>query len=97
MSSGRWEGLLRLAGEAVEQGSRAIERVALESAQRPFAILERLPRIGRASEVVHLLFDASVTSSHGAIRLLNQAAGAALRPIANHLDGESTRGGPERG
>ncbi len=36
----RWRGLLALVRDAVEHSSRAVERIQLDVAERPFAILE---------------------------------------------------------
>ena len=44
----RWRGLVALVRDGVEHGSRAVEKVHLETAERTFAILEADPRRGAA-------------------------------------------------
>ena len=41
----RWRGLKSLVRDAVEHGSRAIEKVHKETADKPFLILESIPAI----------------------------------------------------
>jgi hypothetical protein len=74
----RWRGLASLVVDAVEHGSRAVEHIQKETARRPFAILERIPPIAAPARGVHLVHDAAVSGVHGAIRLVNQAAGAVI-------------------
>jgi len=94
MSASRWRGLQRLVEDAVEHGSRAIERVQVESATRPFALLESLPGLGPAVRAVHVLHDASAASTHLTIRGVNSLVGVMLRPAIDLLErgaGEPTR------
>jgi hypothetical protein len=65
----QWRGLTTLVRDAVEHGSRAIERIQKETAARPFAILEAIPPIATPAKVIHALHDASIASTHAAIRL----------------------------
>lgn len=74
----KWLGLQALVQDAVEHGSRAIERVQLESARRPFAILEHVPGVAEAARVVHAAHDVSVITTHAVVRAVNGAAGAAI-------------------
>jgi hypothetical protein len=64
--------------DAVEHGSRAIERIQIESARRPFAIVELIPAVATPARVAHGLHDASVTAVHGTIRAVNAAASRAV-------------------
>lgn len=73
----QWRGLQALVTEAVDHGSRAVERIQLESARRPFLVLERLPGIAPIAAFVHAGYDASVIATHAIIRLANEGAGAA--------------------
>ncbi len=90
----RWRGLVMLVADAVEHGSRAIERVHKETAQRPFGVLERIPPIALPAKAVHAIHDATVGGVHGAIRLVNRAVsvtvGAAL-DVAEHTAADATR------
>ncbi len=72
----RWRGLKSLLIDAVEHGSRAVERVQKETAARPFAILEDLPDVGAPAKIVHAVHDVAVTGVHGAIRVVNKLVGA---------------------
>jgi hypothetical protein len=71
----RWRGLVALARDAVEHGSRAIERVHLETANRPFWILEKIPVVALPSKVVHAIHDATVKGVHGTVRLVARGVG----------------------
>lgn len=70
----RWRGLAALVQDAVDHGSRAVERVQKATAQRPFAVLEKIPSIATVARGVHAVHDASVTTVHGAIRAVNRVA-----------------------
>lgn len=70
-SKKRWRGLVKLVGEAVENGSRAVEKVHLETARRPFAILEHIPGVATPAKVVHGVHDLSVSSVYFTIRAVN--------------------------
>jgi hypothetical protein len=88
----RWRGLTALVADAVEHGSRAVERVQKATAQRPFAVLEKIPSIATVARGVHAVHDASVTTVHGAIRAVNRVAG---RTITVVVDTISERGPSE--
>jgi hypothetical protein len=74
----RWRGLKSLVADAVEHGSRAVEKVHKEIADKPFAILEAIPPIRVPAKVVHVIHDAAVTTTHVAIRAVNVAVSASL-------------------
>lgn len=82
----RWRGLKSLVVDAVEHGSRAIERVQKETAARPFAILEMIPPIAAPAKVVHVIYDASVSVTHGTIRLVNSAVSGALDVVIDVVE-----------
>jgi hypothetical protein len=67
----RWKGLSSLVGDAVEHGSKAIERIHMATARRPFEIIERIPAIGAPTKVVHGVHDAIVTNTYNQIRFWN--------------------------
>jgi hypothetical protein len=71
----KWKGLGALVVDAVDGGSRAVERIQLKSAQRPFAILEQVPVIAPAGRAVHLVHTAAVTTVHAGVRLVARAVG----------------------
>jgi hypothetical protein len=82
----RWRGLRRLVEDAVEHGSRAVERVQKQTARWPFAVLEQIPPIAVPAKVVHLIYDASVTGVHGTIRLVNKAVGQGLELVIDAVE-----------
>ena len=90
----RWRGLANLVGDAVEHGSRVVERVQKATAQRPFAILEKVPSVATVARGVHAVHDASVTAVHGAIRTVNRVATRTAIVVVDTLkergDGDGT-------
>ena len=74
----RWRGLVVLVKEAVENGSRAVEKIQKETAARPFGLLEQIPPIAGPVKLVHGVYDLSVTTTHTAIRSVNKVVGDAL-------------------
>lgn len=68
-------GLNDLLQTAVEQGASAVERVHMETARRPFAILEQIPVLGTPSKGVHLVHDGLVKFSYGAVRAITRLVG----------------------
>jgi len=73
VSAERWRGLAALVGDAVEHGSRAVERVQVDLARRPFALLEAIPPLAAPARVVHAVHDGTLAVTHGAIRLVSRA------------------------
>jgi hypothetical protein len=69
----RWRGVAKLVTDAVEEGSKAVERIQKETARRPFAILEMIPAIAVPALAAHVIHDATVSGVHGAIRLVTRA------------------------
>lgn len=74
----RLRGLVSLVVDAVEHGSRAVERLHLGTTQRTFDVLEALPVVETPARVVHAVHDVSVRGVYGAIRLVNKGVGAAV-------------------
>jgi hypothetical protein len=75
---GRWRGVVALVRDAVEHGSRAVERIQIESARRPFGIIEHIPGVATPTRIVHGIHDASVTAVHEVIRAVNGAIGGTV-------------------
>lgn len=69
----RWRGVVKLVTDAVEHGSKAVERIQKETAQRPFGILEMIPLVAVPARAVHVIHDVTVSGVHGAIRLVTRA------------------------
>ena len=72
--------------DAVEHGSRAVERVQIETARRPFAVLEQVPGVAQPARVVHVAHDASVAAVHGIIRGVNAVVGAAVDVVLRQAE-----------
>jgi hypothetical protein len=88
----RWRGLRALVTDAVEHGSRAIERVQMDTAKRTFDVLEAIPPIAAPVKLVHLVHDATVGGVYGTIRVVNQVVGASVEAAFEAVDeGEAKR------
>jgi hypothetical protein len=74
----RWKGLRALIGDAVEHGAAAIERVHVETAKRPFTVMEQIPGLAEPVKGIHQIHDAIVSNTYGAVRLVNRAVGQAI-------------------
>jgi hypothetical protein len=74
----RWRGLKALVIDAVEHGSRAVERVQREMAAVPFDILEQIPPLAAPTKEVRVVYEASLTGVHRAVRLVNRGVSRAL-------------------
>lgn len=74
----RWRGAVALLRDAVEHGSRSVQRIQIETARRPFVIIEHIPVVAAPTRIVHGVHDASVTAVHEVIRAVNGAVGATL-------------------
>ena len=77
----RWRGLAKLVVDAVEHGSAAVERVQMETARRPFVILEHIPPIADAARGVHVVHDVAVSSVYTIIRRVNGIAGKTIDAV----------------
>lgn len=82
----RIRGLKQLLQDAVEHGSLAVERVQLERAKLPFALLESVPEIAAPARGVHILHDAAVSTTHGMIRLVNRVVGDTLDAVIDEVE-----------
>ena len=61
-------GLAALLRDVLEHGSRAAERLQLDSAARPFALLEAMPTLAGAATIGQAVHDGAVTAMHGILR-----------------------------
>ncbi len=90
----RWRGLKALVQEAVEQGSRAVERLQKETAQRPFDILQRIPPLRVPVQGIREIHDLAVSSTHAMIRLVNRVVGDTLDVVLDIVEHrQEPRGG----
>lgn len=92
----RWRGLVALVRDAVEHGSRAVERIQIETAKGPFTILEAIPGVAEPTRVVHAIHDATVTGVHGVVRLVARGVGATVDVVLKAAE-PSASAPPEHG
>ncbi|WP_437547826.1 hypothetical protein WME95_48905 [Sorangium sp. So ce327] len=74
----RWRGLKDLVQDAVDHGSRRVERIQKDAAKLPFDLLEQIPPIKAPVRGIRLIHDTTLSGVHGAIRLVNRAVGGAV-------------------
>jgi hypothetical protein len=67
-----WRGLRALVSDAVEQGALAVERVHLETARRPFEMLELIPAVSEQAQNLREVHDTIVQGVYSAVRITNQ-------------------------
>jgi hypothetical protein len=91
----RWRGLAALVADAVEHGSRAVERVHMATARRPFVIIEQVPAIAPATLIVHAVHDVVVTRTYDTIRLVNRAVSVVLDSTLSVLEARSAAAADE--
>ncbi|AUX26423.1 hypothetical protein SOCEGT47_069850 [Sorangium cellulosum] len=77
----RWRGLKDLVVDAVDHGSRAVERLQKHAAKLPFDLLEQIPPIKAPVRGIRLVHDTALSGVHGAIRLVNRAVGGTVDGI----------------
>lgn len=92
MKMQRWRGLRALVTDAVEHGSRAVERVQIQTARRPFDILEQIPAIRLPVRGIRVIHDTSVAGVHGMIRLVNQVVGETLDVVIDVVEEKDREG-----
>jgi hypothetical protein len=85
----RWRGLKSLIQDGVEHGSRAIERVQLQTARLPFEVLEQIPLVALPARGVHQIHDAAVAGTHGMIRLVNRVLGDTVDVVLSVVEERS--------
>ena len=88
----RWRGLKSLVADAVEHGSRAVERVQKETAARPFAILEAIPQTRGPARTARLVHDAAVGGVHAVVREISRAVSTTLDVVLDAVDERSREG-----
>ena len=71
-------GLVKLLGDAVDGGSRAIEKVQKGTARRTFDVLEAIPPVAPPARALHVAHDACVGLTHASIRTVARAVGIGL-------------------
>jgi hypothetical protein len=89
----RWRGLKSLIIDAVDHGSRAVERLQVETARLPFEILEQIPPIAAPVKGIHVIHDTTVAGVHGMIRLVNKVTGKTLDVVLDVVEKAGGEGG----
>lgn len=89
--SERWRGLKSLVQDAVEHGSRRLERVQKDMARRPFELLEQIPPIAVPVKGIHEIHDTLVTHTHETIRLVTRVAGDTVDTVLNLVGREHAK------
>ncbi|WP_437967406.1 hypothetical protein WMF04_49005 [Sorangium sp. So ce260] len=97
----RWRGLKDLVQDAVDHGSRAVERLQKHAVKLPFDLLEQIPPIREPVRGIRLIHDTTVSGVHGAIRLVNRAVGGTVDVVLfiaeqRRRPAESPEGEPQR-
>ena len=92
----RARGLKSLIEQAVDHGSRAIERVQLETAKVPFDLVEQIPGLKVPASGVRAIYNTGVSGVHGMIRLVNKVAGDTIDVVLDAVEKRAAAGGDER-
>ena len=82
----RLRGFKALVQDAVEHGSRAIERVQIDMAKLPFDLVEQIPGLKVPASGVRLVYDTGVSNVHGMIRLVNKVAGDTIDVVLDAVE-----------
>lgn len=91
----RIRGLASLIGEAVDHGSRAVEKVHRETVRRPFAILELVKPIESPVRIIEAVHSASLTGVYTSIRLVNRIVGGATTIAVDLLEARDLGRSPD--
>jgi hypothetical protein len=82
----RWRGLKALVQDAVDHGSRAVERVQLDVARVPFDLLEQIPPLRTPAKGIREIYVTGVTGVHGMIRLVNHVVGDTVDVVLDTVE-----------
>jgi hypothetical protein len=95
----RWRGLKSLIVDAVEHGSRAVERLQKEAARKPLELLEQIPPLAVPARGIHEIHDAAVSAVHGMIRLVNRVTGETVDMVLDAVEKQKAppEGAPPEG
>lgn len=74
----RLRGFKMLVQTAVDQGSRALERVQIQTAKIPFDLVAQIPGAKVPAEGARQIYNTGVSSVHTMVRLVNQVVGDTL-------------------
>ena len=82
----RWRGLKSLVVDAVEHGSRAVERVQKETVRRPLEILAMIPPLEVPVKGIQEIHDTAVSGIHGMIRLVTRVVGSTVDVVLDVVE-----------
>ncbi|UQA57794.1 hypothetical protein [Polyangium aurulentum] len=82
----RWRGLKALVQDAVDHGSRAVERLQKETARKPFELLARIPPLHTPVMGIREIHDMAVSQAHAMIRLVNRVVGDTLDVVMDMVE-----------
>jgi hypothetical protein len=82
-------GLKDLVRDAMQHGTTAVEKVHLETARRPFSVLESIAGLSEPVKGIHQVHDAVVATTYGAVRAVAQAVDKALEGALDALDDQT--------
>ncbi|HET8935117.1 MAG TPA: hypothetical protein VFN67_16830 [Polyangiales bacterium] len=85
----RWLGLSALLADAVEHATVAVERIHMQTAQRPFKLIEQIPPLAAPAHLVHEVHDTLVTLTYRQIRFWNKAVQKVVQVALEHTEPES--------
>lgn len=91
----RLRGFKSLVQAAVDQGSRAIERVQIETAKVPFDLAEHVPGLKVPAGGARLIYNTGVSSVHTMIRLVTKVAGDTLDVVLDAVEQRAPPAGDE--
>lgn len=85
----RWRGLSALLSDAIDHGSRAVERIHMSTARRPFTLIESIPPLSAPTHLVHSAHDAIVSNTYKQIRFWNATVNKVVQVVlADDADGK---------
>ncbi len=87
----RLRGLKSLIVDAVEHGSRAVERIQKETVKKPFDLLEQIPPLAVPVKGIHEIHDTAVSGIHEVIRLVNRVTGQTLDVVITAVEKHQER------
>ena len=82
----RWRGLKSLIVDAVEHGSRAVEKIQIESKKVPFALLSQVDPLKVPVQGIQAIHETAVTGVHTVIRAVYSVASGALDVVLDVVE-----------
>jgi len=92
----RWRGLKALVHDTVDQGSRVVERLQKQAAQRPLELLARIPPLQVPAKGILEIHEMAVSNTHAMVRLVNRVVVETLDVVLDKLESRQEPGEVER-